>query len=393
MAAMIDAYILRCDHDGPYRGYIWRVENTLKAFQSYIDGPIEALALTPEIVIIVQDAVKLRQFPFNPDPLNRAWMDGEKIHDFFRSNILCVRHSRSGNELASIKYKDIAEIERRLLPLKTISEGKGYSDFVIISADHYPEYQPFYAVNFSDLNPDEKFEMMSRPQDDMEAAFENEPLEVQRLAMALIFTRWWNSYKHMAPDEPTPEIIGTAIELLWDFLEGKCEDKEFDRFQKSFYDSAEKVVFRDARGLEDDQESEAFYQAHFSQWKSKSYNNFCVWFASVLKDVANKRGYNLSWLPVEYLLFNDIENMIDSFETVYQDDQVDPGEDPLAGFLRREREIYNTPTFARVIALLQQDMRTALSDTSLAELRAKYREEYLFSPEESAKISHFGRGR
>ena len=50
----------------------------------------------------------------------------------------------------------------------------------------------------------------------------------------------------------------------------------------------------------------------------------------------------------------------------------------------------DTLTVARVIALLQQDMRAALSDTPLAELRAKYREEYLFSPEESAKISHFG---
>ena len=35
---------------------------------------------------------------------------------------------------------------------------------------------------------------------------------------------------------PTPEIIGTAIELLWDFLEGKCGDREFTRFQKSFAD-------------------------------------------------------------------------------------------------------------------------------------------------------------
>ena len=260
-----------------------------------------------------------------------------------------------------------------------------------VSADHCPEWRPFYAIDFSALSPEEKVELMSRPQDDMEASFEDEPLEFQRLAMALIFTRWWNSYKHMAPEEPTPEIIGTAIELLWDFLEGKCGDREFERFQKSFYDSADKVVFRDDRGLKDAQESEAFYQAHFSQWKSKSYNNFCVWFASLLKDIVNKGGYNLSWLPVEYILFNDIEDMVDFFEEVYQDDQDDSGGDLLAGFLRRKREIYNTPTFCRVIALLQQDMRTALSDAPLAELRAKYREEHLFSPEESAKISHFGR--
>ena len=43
--------------------------------------------------------------------------------------------------------------------------------------------------------------------------------------------------------------------------------------------------------------------------------------------------------------------------------------------------------FARVISLLQQDMRTALKGTPLPELRARYQDEYLFSPEESAKIS------
>ena len=384
MAAMIDAYVLRCDHDGPYRGYIWRIENTLKALQSYVDGPIQALALTPEIVVICHEEGKLHQFP-----LNRAYMEGSKVLDYFVGNILCVRHS--GDEFASIAPEDIAVVDRLLIPLKSVSKEGGHA-FVTIPADHCPEWRPFYAIDFSSMSPEERYELMTRPQDDMESCFENEPLEIQRLAMTLIFTRWWNSYKHMAPEEPTPEIIGTAIELLWDFLEGKCGDREFERFQKSFYDSADKVVFRDDRGLKDDQESEAFYQAHFSQWKSKSYNNFCVWFASILKDIVNKGGYNLSWLPVEYILFNDIEDMVDFFEEVYQDDQDDSGGDLLAGFLRRKREIYNTPTFCRVIALLQQDMRTALLDASLSELRAKYREEYLFSPEESAKISQFGRG-
>ena len=111
-----------------------------------------------------------------------------------------------------------------------------------------------------------------------------------------------------------------------------------------------------------------------------------------MKDIAGKDGYNLYWLPVEYILFNDIDTMVDFFEEVYQDDQVDPT-DPLSGLKRRDREIYNTPTFSRVIALLQQDMRTALSDTPLPELRTRYRDEYLFSPEESAKISHIGRNR
>ena len=384
MAELIDAYILRCDYDGPYRGYVWRIENTLKAFQSYVDGPIQALALTPEIAIVCNDEGKLHQFP-----LNRAYMEGSKVLDYFVGNILCVRHS--GDEFASIAPEDIAVVERLLIPLKSVSKEGGHA-FVTIPADHCPEWRPFYAVDFSSMSPEERYELMTRPQDDMESCFENEPLEIQRLAMTLIFTRWWNSYKHMAPEEPTPEIIGTAIELLWDYLEKKCGDKEFARFQRSFYNSAQKVVFGDDRGLKGNPESESFYKkAHCSQWESKSYNNFFIWLAALLEDIAGKDGYPLYWLPVEYLLFNDIEAMIDFFETVYQPDHVDP-DDPLSGFWRRKREIYNTPTFARVIALLQQDMRAALSDTPLAELRAKYRDEYLFSPEESAKISHFGRG-
>jgi len=233
-------------------------------------------------------------------------------------------------------------------------------------AEHCPEGRPFYDIDFAAMSPEERYELMSRPQDDMEACLEDEPLEVQRLALTLVFTRWWNSYKHMAPEEPTPEIIGTAIELLWDFLEGKCGDKDFSRFQKSFIDSAYKVVFQDDRSLKKDPESEAFYQAHCSQWKSKSYNNFFIWLAALLENIAEKDGCSLYWLPVEYLLFNDIaEGMIDFFEKVYQGAQVNPN-DPLSGLRRREREIYNTPTFCRVIALLQQDMRTALSDTPLA---------------------------
>ena len=382
MAAMIDAYVLRCDHDGPYRGYIWRVENTLKALQSYVDGPIQALALTPEIVVICHEEGKLHQFP-----LNRAYKEGSKVLDYFVGNLLCVRHV--GDEFASIKPEDVEVIERLLIPLKSVSKEGA---FVTVSADHCPEWRPFYAIDFSALDENEKFEFMTRPQDDMEACFENEPLEFQRLAMALIFTRWWNSYKHMAPEEPTPEIIGTAIEMLWDFLEGSCEAKEFDRFQKSFNNAAHKVAFRDDRGLKEDAESEAFYQAHCSQWESKSYNNFFIWFAALLEDIAGKDSYNLYWLPVEYILFNDIDPMVGFLEKIHQDNQVNPGDDLLAGLRSWEREIYNTQTFARVIALLQQDMRTALSDTPLAELRAKYQEEYLFSPEESAKISHFGRG-
>lgn len=252
--------------------------------------------------------------------------------------------------------------------------------------------KPIYEIDFSALSPEGKQRFMNYLQDDMEACFEDEPLEVQRLAMTLIFTRWWNSYKHIAPEEPTPEILGTAIELLWDFLEGKCGDREFGRFQKCFHEAARVAVFSfmGEDRLKEDPESEAFYQVHFGQWESKSYNNFCVWLAAVMEDIAGSEGYPLYWIPVDYVLYNDIAlTMIGFLETVCQDDQDNSSGHPLDGLERRERAIYSTPTFVQVIALLQQDMRTALSGTPLAELRERYRNEYLFSPEDSAKISDY----
>ena len=97
--------------------------------------------------------------------------------------------------------------------------------------------EPIYSINFSALNAEERVEFMDDLRDSMKASFQKEPFSKELLAHTLIFTRWWNSYKHMAPAEPTPEILETAIELLWDYQEKKCSFDVFARFQKSFSDS------------------------------------------------------------------------------------------------------------------------------------------------------------
>ncbi|MCI8423691.1 MAG: hypothetical protein HFF50_09195 [Lawsonibacter sp.] len=240
--------------------------------------------------------------------------------------------------------------------------------------------KPIYKIDFSALSAEERVKFMADLRDWSAESFADQPAAVQILAQILIFTRWWNSYKHMAPKEPTPEILGIAIELLWDFLEGKCGEKEFARFQQSFSDSALDILVGDDGGLNEDPESDAFYKRYFVPWKSLSYNVFLSDLATVLEEAVSQ---NFTWDAVEGVLYGDIgDTMMDFFEPVYRNPD---------GYerKRREKEAYNTPTFARVIALLQQDMRAALERTPLAELRARYRNEYLFSPEESAKISDY----
>lgn len=244
-----------------------------------------------------------------------------------------------------------------------------------------------YEIDFSTLSVEDRRQFVYYLDDRAEADFAGTSFEIQLLAQTLIFTRWWNSYQHMAYKQPAPEILGTTLELLWDFLEGKCGTEEFIRFQKSFSASALEIMTGDSSELDEDPESGRFYDQHFYQWESSSYNVFLSNLCRVMEEAATQDVHSLCWQSVQEVLYSDIgDTMIDFFETVYQN--------PTGGYRpseldRRDGEVYSTPTFCRVIALLQQDMRTALEGRPLSELREQYRTEYLFSPEESAKISDY----
>lgn len=244
--------------------------------------------------------------------------------------------------------------------------------------------KPIYEIDFSALRAEEKVKFMYDLRDSMKASFQEIPFSMQLLVQTLIFTRWWNSYKHMAPNEPTPEILETAIELLWDFQEEKCDSKTLARFQKSFCDSALEISTGDDGELNEDSESETFYQKHFHHWDAMSYDVFLSNMCTVLEETVSQE---ITWDAVERVVDGDIgDTMIVFFETIYKKDSNGYYSSELD---RREKETYDTTTFARVIALIQQDMRIALKGIPLPELRAQYRNEYLFSPEESAKISDY----
>lgn len=244
--------------------------------------------------------------------------------------------------------------------------------------------KPIYEIDFSALSAEEKVKFMRDFRDSMKASFQEIPFSIQLLAQTLVFTRWWNSYKHMAPNEPTPKILETAIELLWDFQEEKCDSKTLARFQKSFCDSALEILTGDDGELNEDSESETFYQKHFHHWDAFSYNVFLSDLCTVLEEAVSQE---ITWDAVENVVYGDIgDTMIVFFETIYKKDSNGYYSSELN---QRQKETYDTSTFARVIALIQQDMRTALKGIPLPELRAQYRNEYLFSPEESAKISDY----
>ena len=135
MAEKIDAYFLRCDQDRQYKGYVGQIENTLKSHQRYVGGLIQAVHITPEIIVICNDEGKLQHLS-----LNRALLgDNSQVLDYFVGNILCVR--RSEDEFASIEPEDIPIIEQHLVPLKSILQTHDHNiAFVMYPAEFCPEW-------------------------------------------------------------------------------------------------------------------------------------------------------------------------------------------------------------------------------------------------------------
>lgn len=134
MAEKIDAYFLRCDNGKQYKGYISQIENTLKAHQAYVGGLIQAVHITPEIIVICNDEGKLQHLP-----LNRALLgDNSQVIDYFVGDILLVRSS--GENFASIRPEDIPVIERLLIPLKSVSKVGDHIAFVMYPSEFCPEW-------------------------------------------------------------------------------------------------------------------------------------------------------------------------------------------------------------------------------------------------------------
>lgn len=135
MAEMINAYFLRCAPGRQYKGYVGQIENTLKAHQAYVGGLIQAVHLTPEIIVICNDEGKLQHLH-----LNRALLgDNSQVLDYFVGNIMCVRHNE--DEFASIvEPEDVPVIERLLIPLKSVFKERDHLAFVTYPADYCPEW-------------------------------------------------------------------------------------------------------------------------------------------------------------------------------------------------------------------------------------------------------------
>lgn len=238
--------------------------------------------------------------------------------------------------------------------------------------------EKIYEIDFAALSGAEKSEFMHRFKETAEREFENHPFEAAAIAQLLIFTRWWNSYRLMVPENPTPQIMDIILEKLWDYQEGKLPRPDFVHFSKCLDAAVLEIVTGDTEKLDEDEAYYDFQAEYFGDWDCY-YDEFIVDLTYICYGISE---HEMNWTNVESILDGDIADIkIPLFEGIENDNGT------LAAMEQRNQEIYSTPRFCQVIALLQKDMRTALEDRPIGELRSLYQKEFVFSPEDCAKVS------
>ncbi len=229
--------------------------------------------------------------------------------------------------------------------------------------------EKLYNIDFVALSRTEKAKLIHNFAEIAEESFSEYPFEVAVNAQLLIFTRWWNSYRLMLSENPTPQIFECIFQHLWDYQEGKMERSEFVQFSKCLDASVLEIAIGDSEKLYEDKAYYDFLEKNFEDWEPL-YDEFIIDLTYVCYGISE---HEMLWTNVESILYGDIADiripLLEGMEETY-----------------RMEEIYSTDRFCQVIALLQKDMKTAVEGRPIAELRAIYQNEYLFSPEDVTKI-------
>lgn len=232
-----------------------------------------------------------------------------------------------------------------------------------------------YEENFAEMSTKEKRDFLMRfgclsISDDY----------INDLFVLMAYTRGLNTLKRVL-HKKQPEILQIANGLLWDALAaGKTTvTNELAAFQECYQAAVCMIVNLDDSYI-DTPEKEAFYKKYFTDWDYD--NGFLELHSHLFYDIVTENGESPD--RIGELLEHPVGTYVEDAFTDLKDDK--PGY-TTSELDRREAIVRDTPEFCNVIARLQQDMRAAVSDAPVEQLREQYRSLCLFSEEELERIA------
>ena len=241
-------------------------------------------------------------------------------------------------------------------------------------------------TDFSSLNGPKAVNWIIGFQDMTEDAFADSSSHSRLLGNLLILEPYLHTIRQGLADRgrTVPAILQEALDILWDYLEGRKAPSDFQDFANNLYAAA--LDYNVGEEITD-------AQAEFSRkyvdipWGKNSEWQILTWLSVLLMEVVAISG---GWLDFEEyeqdVDFVEMEEMLNMLVDVF----IDLTDTPLQSnkavdVMNAQEQVYQTPLFRQFIERIQNGLKAALSATpeQYPALREEYRQ-YAILPEEYA---------
>ena len=247
-------------------------------------------------------------------------------------------------------------------------------------------------TDFSSLNGPKAANWIMGFQDMAEDAFADSSSHSRLLGNLLILEPYLHTIRQGLADRgrTVPAILQEALDILWDYLEGRKAPSDFQDFANNLYAAA--LDYNVGEEITD-------AQAEFSRkyvdipWGKNSEWQILTWLSVLLMEVVAISG---GWLDFEEyeqdVDFVEMEEMLNMLVDVF----IDLTDTPLQSnkavdVMNAQEQVYQTPLFRQFIERIQNGLKAALSATpeQYPALREEYRQYAILPEEYAAKLLGF----
>lgn len=232
-------------------------------------------------------------------------------------------------------------------------------------------------------------------QDIAHDAFTDSGSHSRLLGNLLILELYMHTLRQGLADQgrTVPVILQKAIDLLWDYLEGKKAVSDFQDFANNLYAAA-----LDYNVGEEITDAQAEFSRNFVDipWGKTCEWQILTWLSTLLMEVVATCGGRL-----DFKVFKEYEPEIDFSEmdemlNMLADASIRLTGTPLLSnkvvdVMNAQEQVYQTPLFRQVIERVQNGLKTALSAVpeQYPALREEYRRYTILPEEYAAKLLEF----
>ena len=254
-----------------------------------------------------------------------------------------------------------------------------------------------YTLNkdFSLLNGPKAANWITGFQDMVEAAFADSSSSSRLLGNLLILEPYIHIISQGLADNGRAfsKLSQEALDLLWDYLEGKKATSEFQDFANNLY--AATLHYNVGEEITDSQ-AEFYRKCVDIPWGSTCEWQILTWLSVLLMEVVAINGGRLDFEEYEEyeqeVDFAEMEEMLNMLADACIEFTDTPCPSNKAkDMLKAQEQVYQTPLFRQFIERIQNGLLTALSAVpeQYPALREEYRQYAILPEEYAAKLLRF----